>query len=775
MSGDMLMKHGDSADGGRVLGLSAWRCLSRMAGAAALALACLVPFPALVSAQQATDLLRQQIVPKSTNNPLLLQADELIYDDKGNRVLARGNVEIYYNNYALTADEVIYDQGKSTLIAKGNVRIKEPNGAVVNADEITLTDDFKEGFIDSLRVVTRDDARIAAERAVRKEGNVTEFTNGVYTPCKTCPKNPEKPPLWRLRAVKVIHKQDEGNIFYEDAALEFFGVPIAYLPFFSHPDPSVKRRSGFLLPEFSYSDDLGVTATIPYYFALSPHYDFLFDPTIMSKQGFLAKGEWRHRLSNGAYNIKFAGIAQQENDEIEFLGQPLDQEFRGSLQTTGRFALSSWWNFGWDVTLESDDTFRRFYKLDSVVRTDRVSQGYLEGLNDRNYFGMYFYHFGGLLADDTSDAESQVHPVIDYNYVSDRPILGGELKFDANVLSLTRDDGSDNSHIVAEVNWRRQMIDPIGQVFTPFAGVRGDIYKVSNVDEPGSENQDYVTRALGTVGLQYQFPFVAHTSRAAHVFEPIAQVIARPDSVEQEDIPNEDANSLVFDETLLFDINKFSGYDRVETGIRANVGLQYTMQMYSGGFVRAVVGQSYQLRGENAFDNTDGLAGTTSDYVAGLYFEPNANIRLLSQSRFDEDDFQINRQDFYGRITGAAGSLSVNYALTRPDFANDLTETAQEILGSATLNLTENWSLLGAARYDLDEDLALTQSIGVRYADDCYVMVVSYNESQYEDREIDPDQSITFRFELKTLGSTQFKTDAIDNLLPNSADPEKGS
>ena len=94
--------------------------------------------------------------------PLHLQGDELIYDTKGSRVTARGNVEIYYNNYILTADEVVYDQAANTLIADGNVRIREPDGAVISADHITLTDDFRDGFIQSLRVVASDETRIAA-------------------------------------------------------------------------------------------------------------------------------------------------------------------------------------------------------------------------------------------------------------------------------------------------------------------------------------------------------------------------------------------------------------------------------------------------------------------------------------------------------------------------------------------------------------------------------------------------------------------------------------
>ena len=186
--------------------------------------------------------------------PLHLQGDQLIYDTKGNRVIARGNVEIFYNNNILRADEVIYDQGANTLSASGNVELKEANGNIVRADRYTLTDDFRDGFVQSLNVVTKDESRISADRAVRREGNVTEFQNGKYTACK--PK-PGEPPLWCIGAKKIIHDQSEATITYQDAQFEIYGVPIFYLPYFQHADPSVKRKSGFLIPDYGNSTDLG--------------------------------------------------------------------------------------------------------------------------------------------------------------------------------------------------------------------------------------------------------------------------------------------------------------------------------------------------------------------------------------------------------------------------------------------------------------------------------------------------------------------------------------
>ena len=172
--------------------------------------------------------------------PLYLQADQLLYDTKNNRVIAQGNVEIYYNNYILTADQVVYDQAVNKLIAEGNAQLKDPNGGITRADRFEALDDFRDAFIQSLSVVTADDTRIAAERATRREGNTTEYERGKFTPCKN---DPGMPPLWCIGAARIIHDQRAATITYQDAQFELFGVPVVYLPYFQHPDPSVKHRT----------------------------------------------------------------------------------------------------------------------------------------------------------------------------------------------------------------------------------------------------------------------------------------------------------------------------------------------------------------------------------------------------------------------------------------------------------------------------------------------------------------------------------------------------
>ncbi len=746
--------------------------------------------------------------------PLHLQADELVYDNNGNKVIARGNVEIQYETNNLTADEVIYDQSANTLNAAGNVVLRDANGNVIRAERYTLTDDFRDGFVQSLSVVSRDNSRISAEQATRREGNVTDFSNAKFTPCRT---DGTTPPLWCVAARKITHDEAAQTISYQDAQFELFGQPVAYLPYFEHPDPTVKRRSGFLAPGFGQSEELGFFTEIPYYFALSPNYDFTFHPRYMSGQGVLWMGDWRHRLANGQYSINLAVIDQHGNDLPNSVSDEERRDldgFRGSLETRGDFSLSSWWRYGWDVTLESDDTFRRFYKLDSVLLTDRVNNVYFTGMSERNYFATNFYHFGGLLLDDTAQSESRVHPIVDYNYVVDTPVLGGELKFDANALSFSRADGAgtiadqEMSRAVVEAKWRRRLTDQLGITYTPFAELRGDVYQINNYRDAETgeivENE-HLARGLATGGVTVAYPWIANTASASHIIEPIGQIITRQGSVDQDRLPVEDAKSLVFDDTNLFETSKFSGYDRLETGTRANVGLQYTFQPWSGGYARLLAGQSYHLKGDNAYENRailcdpdgggpqpagvvvapgvddncnpafsarSGLETSSSDYVLGAYLAPTDSFRLISQSRFDDDSFELRREDAAATIAYGPLALTGIYSYRFGDPELDLA-SQQDITAVGRLQLTNTWALLGSLRYDIDAETRLMDRLEIRYQDDCFMLSASYTETFITDadRDIEPDRTLMFRVEFKHLGGFNYETGINDTLFSDQQPP----
>ncbi len=690
-----------------------------------------------------------EFVDPGPGAPVQVDADFLSYDQTGTTVVARGNVVITYGDYTLKADRVSYNPKTEKIIAEGNVELREPDGAVLNAHRLELGERFREGFIDRVAVKLINDARITAGSAQRGEG-ITDFRDVTYTACRECEEDPSRPVTWKIKADRITHNKRERTIEYENARLDFLGVPIIYVPKFSHADPTVKRKTGFLTPILRFSDEFGAGVEVPYYWNLAPNYDITFSPLITSKQGPVLKAKWRHRLANGRYSISPNGVYQFTRDSET----PKNRRFRGSVNTKGDFRLAQNWTWGWDGTLVSDDTYLRRYKINGT--TDLISQLYLNGQHDRNYFDTRAYHFRGLLATDNNAGTPYVLPVIDHDYFAPRPIFGGEFRLTSNFLNLHRDVGTDATRFVTEASWERRMISSLGTVITPFARVRGDVYHADNVADRGVtgglRGTETTARILPAAGLDVRWPFVNLSAGGQHIVEPVAQVIVRPNESEIRRIPNEDSQSFEFDDTNLFDYNKFTGLDRWEGGTRANAGMNYTYRFNSVGYAKVVFGQSYHIAGDNDFATGSGLEDDYSDFVGAFFLQVNEHLLFTSRFRLDDKSFDIKRNEIglnvrYGRLQFAANYSDLENA---PTFGRPSDQ--EEIWTQAALRVSDSWTLYGGLRYNIEDDKRISNFAGVGFEDECFVVQIHYRETFVEDRDVDPERAVTLRFELKTIG-----------------------
>lgn len=712
---------------------------------------------------------------------MLVQASEVDYDYNNSRVSAVGNVQLFYNGTSVEADRVIYDQKTKRLHAEGNIRMTDADGKITYANIMDLSDDYRDGFVNSLRADTADHTRMAATRADRTSGNYTVFENGVYTACEPCRDDPKKPPLWQVKGARIIHDQKEKMLYFEDADIEFFGVPMIYLPYLSTPDPTVKRKTGFLMPAFTTYSTFGYGVEVPFYWAIAPDYDATFNPRFTTNQGVLLQAEFRQRLMNGSYQIRAYGIDQ--TDPSAFAGLPGDKQFRGGVETKGQFALSDKWVWGWDGVLLSDYYFMSDYRLAQyrdplgsflTLPTEATSQLYLTGVGNRSYFDartIYYLSFSG-----NQDQVPVVAPVIDYSNVINHNILGGEFSYKTNFTSLTRDtaafdpttaaafangtclptsaDPAANiarpncllrgmpgtyTRLTGEADWRRSFTDDWGEIWTPFASVRADAIDASVTNQPGVSNflptgETQALRVMPTVGLEYRYPFINVQPWGSTTIEPIVQVIARPNEPDAGKLPNEDAQSMVFDTSNLFSVDKFSGYDREEGGGRANVGAQVTTQFNQGGSVVAVFGQSYQLFGLNSFAVADatntgidsGLDKPASDYVASLAYSPNRTWTFSTRARIDQATGNVDRLETEAKATFDRWSVSLLYGdyAAQPDIGY-LTRR-EGVLASGSVKVASNWVVTGAARWDLVANQINQYVIGAGYVDDCFVLGMNY-------------------------------------------------
>jgi LPS-assembly protein len=713
---------------------------------------------------------------------MLLRANELTYNQDAQRVTARGGVQIYYNRYRMVAQRVEYDQKSGRVMASGNIELIEPGGTRVYAEELDVTDDFGQGFLNSLRVETTDNTRLAAESAERQSGDVMVLNNTVYTACLPCAQTPGKAPLWQVKAQRVIRNGQTHTIRLENAQFELFGMSLGRLPFpITVPDETVERKSGLLFPRFSADDNLGFGISVPYYHVFSPSMDATLTPTYYSNQGLLVEGEIRNKFETGEHTFRFAGINQQNSGSFAAGTADRESDSRIMGASKGEFHINPRWTFGWDVMVQSDNNFSRTYNIDGFDKETFTNDVYLTGLGTRNYFDLHSYYFDEQDDAETSLLERQqaiVYPVLDYSWFAPEPIFGGQLSINSNLTNLSRRaedtylEGVDSyrfpglegsyTRFTTEAEWKRTITTDQGLQLTPLLALRGDGLRStsSGVGGPysGSLEDDPSGRYMATAGLEARYPFLITAGSSSHIIEPIAQIYARPDEQMAGGLPNEDAQSFVFDATSLFERDKFSGYDRIEGGTRANVGIRYTGSFDNGVGLRGIFGQSYQLAGENSFASADlvnagansGLENNVSDFVAMAAIDLPQGFSLSTNTRFDKDTFDVRRTDvgFDYKTPRVTGKLVYTKVEAQPEYGS--TSSTNILEKSMSFRINENWSIAGKATWDLDDNEVTRRGLGFSYADECTIFTIAYTEKT--DSSKANDWSIGARLSFRTLG-----------------------
>lgn len=760
-----------------------------------------------------------------TDDQMLMEANTLTYDNDRQVVVAEGAVQIEYGGNRLVAQRVTYDRKTGRVMASGNVEIIDSGGNKIYSDEIDVTDDFREGFVNALRLETTDKTYFAAESAERRNGNLNTFYNGVYTACEPCEDKPGKPPIWRIKARKIVWNGEEKTIRFENARFELFGLPIVHLPYFKIADHTVKRKSGFLIPGIRMSSKLGVGISVPYYHVISPSADALYTGTYYGRQGFLAQAEFRRQFDNGLVTLKMAGISQDHPKA--FLPGTVDRgpagnfnHFRGMIATKGDFKINPRWSFGWDILAQTDKDFSRTYKIEGYDGYVKTSQIYLTGLNDRNYFDLRAYKFH--VQEEWSawnQSRNQLQPIVlpslDYTRTVDGPVLGGQLRIDVNAQGLHRgtadvtvNDGVDDpagtnlgdvyrirgidgtsGRLTAEAEWKKQIITEGGFVVTPLLHARADAIGVDRdpagnaaianmagtlpgiaYTNDGSLAYGAVGTTFGssyfrpmvTAGLELRWPILFGGPNQTHVFEPMAQIFARPDEpyADRLGIPNEDAQSFVFDATTLFDRDKFSGYDRVEGGTRANLGIRYSGNFGNGWTANGIFGQSFHLAGRNSFAAPDlvnvgaysGLETDVSDFVGLLGLTSPSGLAMSLSGRFDEQTGEVRRGEVKVGYDARPVSVSARYAFIQAQPLYGFVDDRQELTLAARTRFSENWSAFASGTHDFVSGTLVRSSFGFQYDDECFTYAMTYSEIRPTGVGQERDRTIGFNVSFRTLG-----------------------
>ncbi len=678
---------------------------------------------------------------------MLLQADQLVYDSDGQTVSAVGHVEIVDDTRILNADNVTYDQKNDKVTASGHVSVTDASGNVAFADHVVLTDRMRDGALSGFGALIGKNGRLAAASAERVQDRMIIAQRAVYSPCKICAQQGQRTPLWQVKSEKVVLDQVKHRIHFTDATVDFFGVPVLYTPYLTEPDPTVKYASGLLAPDVGTSTKLGYFVRIPVYLAFSDSNGLTVQPEFTTQGGEMVEAEYRQRWNNSGLWLQASGAY----NSVGGLGAAPGTQDYDHLFGAGRFALTDTWRTGFDTELTNNNAYMRLYDISNLDRL--VNDIFVDDAYGRSRFAVTSYYFQGLRSTDVARRIPFIAPLLEYSYIPLQDWLGGQFRLDVNGIDVVRGSGRDEQRMTSEANWRKPMVMAGGQLWTFVLDGRGDAYNIQTpaATATGKATSQTLERGTGYGELDWRWPFVANGSPGhSYLLEPIAQAIAQPYSGHPVLLRDEDSTDFEFDENNIFSVNQLPGYDLLESGPRANIGIR-AETYFPTGQASAVIGQTFRTKADPIFSSDAGEKGTASDMVGEVSVKF-PHLDFTDRIDLNRDNGAVRRHEVYVTASYGRSSMQVTY-LQLP--SQNLTlglPSRQQVNAQADVNFYENWEAFAAIERDLNAGQMLDTEYGIGYEDECLAISVAYRRKFTFDAflGVPPSTSVVLHFSLKT-------------------------
>lgn len=667
-----------------------------------------------------------------------LIADRITIDAE-QKLVAEGNVEVLYRGARLRASRVSYDRTGERLAIDGPIALNDGEGAIVVADAADLSADLRDGILRSARVVLDQQLQLAAAEVNRVQGRYTRLSRTVASSCRVCADAPT--PLWEIRARRVVHDQEERQIYFESAQLRFGGVPVFWLPYLRMPDPTLDRASGFLMPQLTSNSALGVGLQVPYFIRMGDHRDLTLIPQVTTKDVYSLGFRYRQAFRRG--EIAFVGALSHDN---------IIPGRRGWLTAAGRFDLPRGFTLEFDAETVSDRAYLTDYGLSDQDRLD--SRIEISRTRRDEHISARLVHFHSIREGEVNAFLPSIVADLRIERRFDMPGIGGvagiALVGHARYRSSSLDVlGRDVARAGLRADWSRNWVLPAGVLGSLSAEVTGDLYRIGQ----DSGYRGHVRRVTPAVAAELRWPLLRDAGGGVtHMLEPVAQ-LAWSRRHPQDQLPNEDSLLLEFDEGNLFSFNRYPGADRREGGARLNLGLGWTRIAPTGWTLGVMAGRILRARDEGQFTRASGLGGKRSDWLAAVQVQGRDGLGLLGRAVFD-DDLTLARGEVRLRLDRADYGFSSGWVWARADLAEDrLTDTSEWVV-DARYRLSQSWTAMVAARHDFTAEQTTAAALGLQFANECLRLDLSLSRRFTSSTSVRPSTDFGLSVDLVGFGGS---------------------
>jgi LPS-assembly protein len=737
---------------------------------------------AILAAAAGTTAARAQIGPfhgesvrVSRDEPVYYQADSVEYDRDTGIVTLSGHVEIWQGMHLLRADRVTYDRNTGVAAARGHVVLTDPDGQTTFADYAELSEGMKNGVMTDLRAQLAQNGQLAANGGRRTDARVNDLTRVIYSTCNACKDDPDKR-LWDIRARSAVQDIDNKRIEYKDAVLDVLGVPVMWLPYFTHPDPTAKRQSGFLVPAIGVSKHLGWFAAVPYFIVVNDSTDMTLTPLLATKNGPELNGQFRHAFNSGTVTVD-ASIADGRGEDFGNSGSTV----QGSIFAKGQFVIDHEWRWGFDIERASSSNYMRDFKIQASNDEILTSQIYLEGFGQGSYSRLDARAYQGLTSNVITNELPYVLPRYEYSFFGQPDFLGGRFRLDAGAFNVVRDVGTNTKRAGLSADWERPVDGMLGDLWKLVLHVDAAGYSATQLDQQpswGAANGTNSAQAMPTAALEFRWPFLRAAADGSNLLvEPRAQFIGAPigsayapitgsngQTLLNTLIPNEDSLDFEFTDANLFALNRFPGIDRLEGGPRANVALYSAWTSPGGQRLEGQIGQGYRTHPDSAFPVGSGLNGTRTDVVGHVSYVPNQYFDFTTRARFTANTWTPGFIDALATTGPSWLKVSAGYIYERYDPYNYYNQTPTGVLtgppaDEVTVGFATGygrWHLAANARRDLTNGSMVSSGGTLSWENECVILSANAYRRFTSLGGDNGASLLLFQITLKTVGTFGF-------------------
>ena len=682
----------------------------------------------------------------AADKPIGFEADNVVVDQADGSLFATGNVELKQANNTLRADEVTYYRNQNKAIARGNVVHIDGDGTVTNAAIMEIDTEFSHILAETIISNFTTGEWLSADQADRIAGDRGIFDASRFTPCKCDFLNGERP-LWDIKASQSVRNEKTQTITHYNMRMSVLNVPVGYLPFLSHPDWTVRRRSGVLTPSFIISSDLGFTPSIPYYQIIDETSDVEFTTYKYQYRGLGVKSRYRKLWDRAELNatIYTANVETYKKN----------RELVGAVDATYASRIGNGWDIRANLRRASQDTFMRRYdfnddtSLKSTISATRTI--------DNRYYRVEASDRQSLLASDKTLNEPTVLPSIFYEKTEKGWRGNQKFRTELSAVQLDNDQGHDMARWSGIFEVAEDFDLPLG-IANYEANVSGNYYSIHTKPDSAATSLGDISFVTPALSVGWRLPIAVMGANRTAIFEPQARLAFIGGKDRTSAIPNRDASDYRIDEANLFLLNRYQGKDYILPGTRADIGVSATTNDNFFGDVSGFFGVSRRLSGKTSAGLNTDQGDKYSDYVASLTINPANSLNLRWSGRLSSKDLTLNESKTSLSSALGTGSLSVThnqlakaYFASSDDDREELSASySQSLIGGWQFSATQLWDLSYGKTRRKKSTAALSWNGGVQ---DCLYVTINYEHDPVADRDVSAVDQLNFVIGFKNLGA----------------------